>query len=67
MKEYKPCNKPTSSGPCILERNHANPREVNAPCSIESYEDGSAVEQFLCFGVKDPDDEIAEAVLGGRM
>jgi hypothetical protein len=54
----KLCGKPTPSGPCILERNHATPREVYAPCSIESYGEGSAIEQFGCFGVPDSDDEI---------
>jgi hypothetical protein len=60
------CLRSTPSGPCILERNHATPREVYAPCSIESYGEGSAIEQFGCFGVPDSDDEIAEFVLGGK-
>jgi hypothetical protein len=44
------CGKPTASGPCFLERNHATPREVYAPCTIESYGEGSAIEQFACLG-----------------
>jgi hypothetical protein len=45
-----PCGKPTTNGPCILEKNHAAPREVYAPLSIESYGEGSAIEQFGCVG-----------------
>lgn len=64
MSDKPKCGKPTPSGPCVLERNHATPREVYAPCSIESYGEGSAVEQSQCFGIPDEDDEIAAYVSG---
>jgi very-short-patch-repair endonuclease len=51
------CNKPTPNGPCILDKNHANPREVYAPCTIESYSEGSAIEQFACFGLPEKEEK----------
>ena len=49
-KNSTQCGKPTPNGPCILPKNHATPRAVNAPMTIESYGDGSAVENFGCVG-----------------
>lgn len=58
------CNKPTPNGPCILEKNHATPREVYAPCTIESYGDGSAIESFWCFGL--PVSTVQEELYGAE-
>jgi hypothetical protein len=67
LSNEKPiCGKPTPNGPCILERNHATPRAVGAPCTVESYSDGSAIESFGCFGVRDSDDEIAQYAMSGE-
>jgi hypothetical protein len=60
------CGKPTANGGlCILPTNHATPREVSAPCSIESYGEGSAIEQFGCFGLPVFDERI-KPVFGGK-